>query len=1813
MENTMKLRTALLTGTLCALCTFAACGAQPTPETGTSTTDSQGSQTDTSHGDASPVDSQQADSQQADTATPDTAQADAAAPTCSCDTSADTICQHTTCDAGSCVTRPRNNGAACEDGDPCTVGDACAAGTCKAGSANACECTKNADCDAKDDGDKCNGTLFCDLQLFPYACRVNPGSVVSCSKEQGACREVTCEPATGDCKVAKDPDGSPCDDGDKCTISETCADGKCAGGAPFCSCTTNDDCAAQDDDNLCNGAKYCDKSPSDKANWKCKLNPATVVTCPAPISGTCTQKQCAPQTGLCVNVASPPKPCDDGDQCTKDDTCVGGECAGKAACTCSQDADCAKHDDGDKCNGLKVCHKATGQCVDNPATVVTCPSVNDTACTRSVCLPESGTCTVLARKDVLQDPACTTANCQWIKKKPGQTGDAGPFACDDGNPCTSGDVCEGNACKSTAITCYCQSNADCAAKDDGDLCNGVYYCDKSLAKADCVFNPASKVFCNKKDDSDCLKTSCDPKTGGCGLRPTAAGLVCEDNSKCTTATKCDGSGACAGDKLDCDDKDVCTLDTCDPIKGCKHDTGNCDDGNTCTVDACDPKTGKCSFDAGKLANKLCNADDNGCTVNDTCDGKGACKAGAEVICTLPVKQCQKAACVATSAQAFNCVVLPAADGDACDDEEPCTLASECTKGVCDGSDHEQWFVQRGRLDLIAGTPSKPVPPLTGRLDGIAVVQSGVGIAVGIGWPADGSKQTYAMGATIAANGRLAEPAYVLMPFHDPDATLTPMQNVSAGNVATIANFKAGFGGRTPYYYVFVVVGGGYYTKAIGDLTAEEVIANFVPNKGGGVAFGRVRVGTVWRPLVIGFDALSKVVLRKIVPTTTNAAFADAAMLADGGFFAVGWIDTGAANKPLRQRLLARLDSDANVIWQRTMPSTYDSAATGAVLTGAGDIAVVGWENVLLQGQTQAQRSQYAASVTVDGDLLTGATGSVGGMITDVIKTASGVVAVGDYISGGEKSRGYLFTWDELLNPATARTFAAKDAWQGYNTRFAQVAVGTDGRLIVVGESASSKESVAVVGQLDPWGNGSCKGAGKCFGLKANGCDDGKVCTADNCFGDQGCVNQASVVQRCVPDGGCYLMTLCQGKECKPGTAAKLYQRVLPLDGMTEAVAIEALPGGGAAIAGRKGSHGNFAARLDSAGQVRATFSYPSDYPADQQGTEGSGAIAAGSTGGGGMWVLGATGNANVYPIATLWNVTPTGDMQTMWKATGTTLSIPEDAATQTTSTDVLVAYFDGEVKVALVRGDKTVWTTEALSSSTPHPVARLIPLDDGGALTTNSFDFNGSLGKDLQIARVTTTGKIAFTRDLQAPTGVAIHAIAQTGAKTFTVAGYLEVGSNVQRGWQLGVDSDGKELWRRSDEVIPSGGERYTSAASSAGGGAVLAGSLITQQIGVLEAFGVSAAGGQVWRKTFAAAGQSLAGATGKGVAAHPDGRVLVFGLADDGSKKRPFVAAVSAFGHDTCSAAGTCGAKSGKDCTDSDPCTIDACDAVKGCTHTASPDATPCGPANSCLAGKCVQHPDGMVLVPAGDFWMGCNAATDQYCGAEEKPQHLVTTKAFWVDRYEVTRDAWTACTGSGTCSGSQYNTKFNTSCNRPGKSGDSPIVCIAQAGARDFCKTQGKRLPTEAEWEKAARGGCDVWGKDCKTAPPAYAWGNNKPDCNMGLVDMLQNPSSSSTAGCGNGWMGAVGRHQADMSPYGVYDVASSVAEWTMDTYSAGYFAVSPKEDPTGPATGGTYRSARGGHYLEPEASKVRPGQRVGQNIAAQWLGFRCIKDVE
>ena len=249
------------------------------------------------------------------------------------------------------------------------------------------------------------------------------------------------------------------------------------------------------------------------------------------------------------------------------------------------------------------------------------------------------------------------------------------------------------------------------------------------------------------------------------------------------------------------------------------------------------------------------------------------------------------------------------------------------------------------------------------------------------------------------------------------------------------------------------------------------------------------------------------------------------------------------------------------------------------------------------------------------------------------------------------------------------------------------------------------------------------------------------------------------------------------------------------------------------------------------------------------------------------------------------------------------------------------------------------------------------------------------------------------------------------------------------------------------------------------------------------------------------------------------------------------------------------------------------------------------CGPnadppvVTSADAGRaCPREPlkpgsPGMVIVPAGEFVMGCDYNVDPRCDFDELPVRHVTLSAYEIDRTEVTERDWAACVAADVC----------RSLKTSEPPGTLPILGVNFQDADDYCRFVSKRLPTEAEWEKAARG-----ATGCR-----FPWGDQEPDCSR--ANYVECGSRPRTVGA-----------EASASPYGVLDLAGNACEWVADWYEGGYTRPLQVSDPRG-ATSGTYRVVRGGAFFSP-ASALRVTERdfADPKLGQSYLGFRCVRSL-
>jgi len=246
----------------------------------------------------------------------------------------------------------------------------------------------------------------------------------------------------------------------------------------------------------------------------------------------------------------------------------------------------------------------------------------------------------------------------------------------------------------------------------------------------------------------------------------------------------------------------------------------------------------------------------------------------------------------------------------------------------------------------------------------------------------------------------------------------------------------------------------------------------------------------------------------------------------------------------------------------------------------------------------------------------------------------------------------------------------------------------------------------------------------------------------------------------------------------------------------------------------------------------------------------------------------------------------------------------------------------------------------------------------------------------------------------------------------------------------------------------------------------------------------------------------------------------------------------------------------------------------------------------------------DGMpqVYIPTGILHMG---GYDIRAAQDEFPAHDVALDAYWMDQLEVTNAMYALCVTAGACGlprnlGTARKAEYF---NSP-EFKDHPVIYVTWGQAKTYCEWASRRLPSEAEWERAAR------GDDFRTFP----WGEDKADHRFANFNMLVTDTSR------------VGSYAMGASPFGIMDMAGNVAEWTNDYYDFDFYLTTPLDNPTGPSSSSSLnRVVRGGSLGDAEIN-IRVSKRSsvrGSNLSAvpgsdlylgefsPRIGFRCAED--
>ncbi len=1557
-----------------------------------------------------------------------------------CNTAKDGPCAKASCapKTGQCSVMP------IAEGGDCTAKGACDQASCKSGACtptgtDICACTQDKDCLKDEDGDLCNGTLYCELSSG--SCKVNPATKVTCpSVADNACIKNTCLPTTGACQLTavewldetcagvdkadcswalKKPGAAAkpvaCDDGDACTTGDVCAKGVCSKGATnTCACTKDGDCAKLEDGNLCNGTLFCNQQVA-----QCQLNPATTVSCPSAQDSDCVKNACIAKTGKCVPThvelvdticltlstgglqcrtevqasADPKKknlPCDDGDKCVASTTCKAGSCqGGKDLCKCSADADCAAQDDGNLCNGLPYCDKTSGLCKPNSAKTVVCKTVDNTACMKLACHSQSGQCIPTAAKEAKQVCNADKSECRWEVKAP--TEPMPLVGCDNGDPCTTNDTCVGGLCQAGKLICECSNDSDCDTKDDGNKCNGVWYCDKTAGKRKCVFNPDSVVVCGQQPSNICTKKACDPKVGACALVAANDGKSCDDGEPCTEKDAC-ATGSCQGSKNLCDDQDLCTQDACIPGKGCTYSKANCADGNACSIDLCDAKTGKCSFDLKSLNGKGCDADGDPCTPTDVCS-EGKCLGGQPIVCKLPAGACEKAMCAPNKGNGgFQCVVVAKVDGEPCADGTGCTVGALCKGGSCEAGGKERLMhVARG------------VAKWQSRLAATAALPQGHALAVGRSWQGSESSPTASAwwiarydraGAPqltpLKFGGKAAGQAFtVLSSEPDPWAGAWAVGLREDGDAVVAGAMRAASVGlNARVTRLNPSTGTVVWSQEVGAKGIDEVARAVVVQPGGAVMVaGWQRVGTGARtPWAARLTAAGAFEWQS-TPWLGNGEVLGAVPAAGGAAVFAGRVGTGAGAKG---RLVLAL-------------ATGKSGGLDATLTAAGGVELLslaattdGW---LVAGRTTVAANNTPralwARVDTDGKQRWLRTATVHGDATAITALGKGWLLGGTTNPSGGNDDAWLAAIDDRGNQQWQRSMDG-----GGGDAALALAVATDGDVLVVGRRGGTQaEESGLFARVDQFGHSSCGAAGTCLAMKADECNDKLVCTADDCHGSQGCTHTGVDAFTCDPADGCSIDGVCSKGACEPAKTGKLYVKTHPHAPEWRYSGLIALKDGGLATLGEQDDYSGsqprkvWLVKLTDAGEpVSATVAYTHTGVATGiSGVRGTALMeradggfvvgidrgdALGQSSGPRLLGLSAAGKEQwkktpPYNVCTSGHIVriagyPGGDVLDVRACPGgyggriTSLVVRRKSSGDAVWSEsgvgrYYVAGADVGLSDGLIVGNDTAWVVGAIWGGVPEEDAK----------------------HNAHAAALDGSGKRLWQRVYAERAASAFTALAASSAGELVAAGW-RTHNNVRRTWMVALSGKGDVLWQRSTSVGPT--TLPSSLVALKDGAFMLSG---LQRQGLLD---------QTWLARLSAKGELeraqiiqvglLAQPAKHGLVALPDDTVALAGFANVAGKPVGLIARADRWGHVGCAASAGCLLKTQKMCTDGEPCTTDTCVAGK-CAHSAAPcsDGDVCT-ADACATGKGCTH--GSASCDDGD------ACTSDVCDALEGCVHL-------------------------------------------------------------------------------------------------------------------------------------------------------------------------------------------------------------------------------
>lgn len=1067
--------------------------------------------------------------------------------------------------------------------------------------------------------------------------------------------------------------------------------------------------------------------------------------------------------------------------------------------------------------------------------------------------------------------------------------------------------------------------------------------------------PDLDKVCETSGDTACSTTACDPVDGTCKAKAAAAGTSCSDGDNCTLGDQCE-AGSCKAGPNSCE---------------CQAD-GDCkDDGNACTSDGCDDKTGNCKAPVNASKGTLCNADSNGCTVGDACDGKGACQAGGPVVCAEPSNPCQKAVCVSKGGTECACSVGQQPDGTGCDAEGACQIGAVCTSGSCgkpkydaidvltplkDGTPTTQFenvyaLAAMPDRDIVLGgvwRNSAKVPVTTNqalvrRLNPAGTVQRWQATYAGsVAHPNTRVFGVAAIGDEVVAGADVATTGNKrIIDLRRFDAAGKKLWNASVVSTLPLAGvaLAAHESGK------IAILGGETVNKS--GKYFDNVAVRFFDGNGKAIGAPYAKnLGTVYNGLKVGRGGLQWTASNKV------SAYVDFTMTG----YSPGQVHSGA--------YAAVIGESGTAVEEGGLEPKY---APYDENPAAGQAAS---QLQLTLGSGRLFRTRLRASLKGKTEGLIEATDSKGANPQRYDRYYDGEPAVAQplgknrVVLAGPLSKGngvYLIVTDHRGNEVWK--------WTRSTGRFGGVAVDGDRRVLLgLNLDGSSSSSQEIILRFGVFGHQSCGEAASCYGKTTASCDDDDACTVDSCDGKTGCTHQAAPSLSCDVANGCSQRATCNANgECVAGEEGRMF--TLPTYLATTSVPTAFVQSGGA------GEKVCFMARqsqwvdprndciaTDEVGpatplMMGASSGCVSSLPAVDANSEGFEDATVGGKPGCARWgrkAFTASGKTTYRAYfsrrgAYSWNQQACG--------TASCSATPLAMHPTVLGTTWAVMYEDypvlgkiGPLKAVHYSTSAGNWgiATHSRLNSTESYRASAVRKDAGLLLATHRKS-----GSDYQawIGAFKSNGTALYSRYFSSSKA----SLSPDGLAPLDDGGAVIVGTaypvtNLDSSWVARVNGSGNQLW--SKFAATSDSIRLTSVLPQASHIAVAGIKRVDSKTMQTVIGGIRYDNGSfVFLRSFGSLSEVWTQ-----LASLSDGGLAIGTIAKPNGSSILTLVRTDAWGHPSCSAAGKCRNKSLVDCDDGQSCVYNGCNANTGlCSAQKVASTAPSGTSGVCTsAGTC-------------------------------------------------------------------------------------------------------------------------------------------------------------------------------------------------------------------------------------------------------------------